>query len=338
MSEVLVEVWRGGRIESLHRGSVAVVDVSGNLLAWSGEPETFTFMRSAAKPIQALAVVESGACEAFGLSERELAVMCASHSSEPYHVEVVLGILAKLGLAEEHLQCGTHWPSHQPSAFELARRGRRPSSVHCNCSGKHSGMLAVSLHLGWPLDGYWQTDHPVQRLCLENTAAVAGYPASKIELAVDGCGVPVVALPIRHMAQAFARLANPAEPGSGFSPERVRSATTVTRAMRAHPEMVGGTGRLCTALMRHTPVVAKSGAEGVYCAGLPGKGVGLAVKIDDGHSRAVGPVVTELLRSLDVLTADAASALQELAHPLGLNHRGEKTGDIRAAFQLTPAG
>jgi L-asparaginase II len=335
MSEILVEVRRGGFAESVHRGNLAVADASGALLAWAGDPETVTFMRSAAKPLQALAVVETGAYEAFGLDERELAVICASHGSEPHHVEVVLGILEKLGLGETGLECGTHWPSHQPSAFELARQGRRPTSLHCNCSGKHAGMLAVARHMGWPVEGYFRMDHPVQRLYVETVAAVTSYPAARMWLAVDGCGATVVGLPLRRMAQGFARLADPDDPTAALGPERRRAAALIVRAMRGHPEMVAGTGRLCTALMRAMPVVAKSGAEGVYCLGLPGRGLGLAVKIEDGNSRAVAPVVERVLGRLGCLTPEAGAVFEDIRALVGKNHRGEPTVSLEAVFELS---
>jgi len=334
MSELLVEVRRGSIVESHHRGSAVVVDTAGRLVWSVGDPETYTFMRSAAKPIQALAVVESGAYDAFGFEPRELAVMCASHASEPYHVEAVKGILEKLGLGEEHLQCGTHWPSHRPSALQLAREGREPSAVHCNCSGKHSGMLAVCRHMGWSLDDYWRENHPVQRLCLENMAAVSGWPAEKTGLAKDGCGVVVFALPLRNMALALARMANPDDPRTGFPPERVRAVSLIAGAMRAHPEMVAGTDRLSTALMRNAPVVAKGGAEGVYCFGVPGRGLGAAVKIDDGNSRAVGPTVMRIIDGLGLVDGEARAALEPFAHPSGKNHRGETIGSVEAVFSV----
>lgn len=334
MSEILVKIKRGEFVESVHRGSVAVADTSGNLVAWAGDPEIYTFMRSSAKPIQALAVVETGAYDAYGLDERELAITSASHSSEAFHVETVLAILRKLGVSESRLQCGTHLPTHGPSADELIRQGRQPTPVHCNCSGKHAGMLAVAKRMGWTLEGYWQAEHPVQRLCLANVASVSGYPAAKIGVAKDGCGVTVFALPLRHMAQAFARMANPDDPPSGFSPERVRAASLIIRAMREHPEMVGGTGRLCTELMRKAPLVAKSGAEGVYCVGVPGRSLGVALKIEDGNSRAVGPAILRALEGLGLLDPEAAAALEPFRRPVGLNHRGETIGVTEADFEL----
>jgi len=336
MSEVLVEVRRGHHVESVHRGSIAVVNTRGEILAAAGDPDCYTFMRSSAKPIQALAVVESGAYEAFGLSQRELAIMCASHSSEAYHVETVRGILAKLGLDESHLACGTHFPTHAPSAHALLREGRKPTAVHSNCSGKHSGMLALAKHMGWRLDDYWREDHPVQKLCLENIAAVSTYPLSKIGVAKDGCGVSVFALPLCYMAKAFARLASPDDPAFRFPPARVKAAILVAQAMRAHPEMVGGTDRFCTALMRAAPVVAKGGAEGVYCFGVPGRGIGCALKIDDGGSRATYPAAIRVIEHLGLLTPEGAVALESFRRPTNTNNRGDVIGVTEAILSLHP--
>ncbi len=334
MSEILVEVRRGSYVESVHRGNVAVVDTLGNVVAAVGDPDYYTFMRSSAKPIQALGIVESGAYEAFGFTKKELAVMCASHGGESFHVETVYGILAKLGLDESSLRCGTHLPYHVPTAEAMTREGRRPTAVHCNCSGKHSGMLAIARRMGWPLEGYWKEDHPVQKLNKQNVAEVSGYRASRIGVAVDGCGVPVFALPLRHMAQAFARLANPVGSDFSFAPERAEAAELIVRSMRAHPEMVAGTGRLCTALMRSAPVVAKSGAEGVYCIGLPGKGLGVALKIDDGNSRASNPAAVRVLEALGVLTPKALEELELFRRPVNRNNRGDVVGTTEAVFNL----
>jgi len=335
MSEVLVEVRRGGYVESVHRGSVAVADPRGRLIAWVGDPDYYTFMRSAAKPIQALAVVETGAYEAFGFDERELAVMCASHNGEPFHVEAVLGILRKIGLDESYLKCGVHPPYHAPSAEALVREGRTPSAVHCNCSGKHAGMLAVARHMGWELDGYWRPEHPVQKLCLRNLAEVADYPEEKIGVATDGCGVCVFALQLRKMAQAFARLADPEDPGSGLDTRRAKAAALVVRAMRTHPEMVDGTDGFYTVLMQSLPVVAKSGAEGVGCFGVPGRGLGGAVKVDDGNSRATRPAVLRTLEALGVFSPERADdPLRSFRRPANFNNRGEVVGFIEPVFSL----
>ncbi len=334
MSEILAEVRRGSYVECVHRGSIAVVDPQGALVASVGDPDYYTFMRSSAKPIQALAIVESGAYEAFGFTLRELAVMCASHAGESFHVEAVRSILTKLGLTEKNLQCGTHAPYHELTAAALAREGRAPTTLHCNCSGKHAGMLALARHMGWDVDDYWRPEHPVQQLCLRNVAEVAGYPASKIGVAVDGCGVSVFALPLRHMARAFARLANVGDPATSLGPERAKAAGLVVKAMRTHPEMVSGTDRLDTVMMKVAPVVAKGGAEGVHCAGVLGKGFGYAIKVDDGNSRAARPAAVRTMEALGCLGPEAQEALKPFAHAVNTNNRREIIGSIEAVFEL----
>jgi L-asparaginase II len=335
---VLVEVGRGPLVESIHRGCLAVVDSGGALLYRVGDPDKVTFFRSSSKPIQALTIILSGAADRFALTEKELAVTAASHNAEDFHVEAALSILSKAGLAEDALQCGAHLPLHGESARRLVREGRRPTAVHSNCSGKHSGMLAACRAMGWPVEGYLSPAHPLQRWNLELVARVCD--ATDISIGIDGCGVPVFGLPVRNMAYGFARLADPDTlPSDLQAPAR-----RVVAAMRAHPEMVAGTGRFCTDLMRAAGdrLVAKSGAEAVYCAGfLKGEtavaalaGVGVAVKIEDGGSRATAPAMMKAMMDLGVLDVRAVAALGKYARPESRNERGDLCGEIRAVFTL----
>ena len=250
---------RGPIVESRHRIAAAVCDAGGRVAAAVGDPGLVTYMRSAAKPLQALALIESGAARAFGLTSAEIAVTCASHSGEEIHVRTVRSVLAKAGVPEGALHCGVHPPIDRASAAALVAAGRAPTEVHCNCSGKHSGMLAVCAHRGWPLDGYWLPGQPLQQLLLGNVAAMAGLQPAEIVLGVDGCGVPVHGMPLTAMATAFARLAAPQALADG----RAEAARTIVAAMQAHPYLVAGKGRFTTQLMEWTrpAIVAKSGAE-----------------------------------------------------------------------------
>ena len=340
MPGVLVNVTRGPIVESIHRGDLAVVDSAGKLLHQVGDPDRVTYFRSSSKPIQALAGVLSGAVDRFGLTERELAVTCASHSAEDFHVEAVLSVLAKAGLGEQHLQCGWHPPLDRASAARLVEAGRKPTSVHSNCSGKHSGMLAACQAMGWPTSDYINPDHPLQRWNRELVATVCDYPAKDIVIGIDGCGVPVFGLPVRNMAYGFARLADP-----DTLPSELRTPVRrIVAAMRAYPEMVAGTSRFCSDLMRAAAgkVVAKSGAEAVYCAGfLKGKttataerGMAAAVKIDDGGSRATAPVMMKVVTGLGILDAAQAAALKRYAHPENRNFRNDLCGEIKVVFEL----
>lgn len=340
MPGVLVHVTRGPIVESFHRGDLVVADSAGKLLYKVGDPDRVTYFRSSSKPIQALAVVLSGAVDRFGLTERELAVTCASHNAEEFHVEAVLSVLAKAGLGEENLQCGSHPPLDGASARRLVAAGQKPTSVHSNCSGKHSGMLAAIQAMGWSTADYISPDHPLQRWNRELVATVCDYPAKDIVIGIDGCGVAVFGLPVRNMAYGFARLAD-----ADTLPAELRTAARrIVAAMQAYPEMVAGTNRFCSDLMRAAGgrVVAKSGAEAVYCAGfLKGRtpitaerGVGTAVKIDDGGSRATAPVMMKVMTELGVLDAGQADALKRYAHPENRNFRNDLCGEIKTAFEL----
>lgn len=323
-----VEVVRGGTVESVHAVHVAVTDDQGELLASVGDAERATFYRSAAKPLQALPLVEEGVTERFGLSEAELALCCASHEGEPAHVEGARSILRKVGVDEELLRCGPHAPYSPSEARKLVASGASPERIHNNCSGKHAGMIALAVALGWDPVDYHLADHPVQRRMLDEVVRWSGVPADRIPVAVDGCGVACFAVPLADMARSFANFAAAADRGE--------AAGTVVGAMTAHPFMVGGTGRTCTDVMEAAGdrVFVKLGAEGVYGGGLIGRGVGFAIKVADGGRRAVEVALLRLLEELDVLTAEESDRLADHGRPRVRNTRGEVVGELRAAFDV----
>ncbi len=340
MSEPLqIEVTRGALVESVHRAHAAVADAAGNLLYAAGDAERVTFLRSSAKPLQALAMVESGAAERFGLTDREVAVACASHYGEPFHVAAVQSILKKIGLDEGALACGTHAPNHAPSAAALVRAGEPPRKIHNNCSGKHASMLALCQHAGWDAQGYTAPDHPVQVRLRQVVAETAGMAPADVYVAVDGCNAPVFALPLRRIARAFAVLAQPDSGGqpAGVSAERAAALRRISRAMREHPEMVSGTNGFTTDLMRVAGenVVSKSGAEALFCAGALAQGWGIAVKIEDGDARAHPALAPQLLAAIGVISAEQRDRLQELHPPDVRNTAGAAVGAI--VPRLTPA-
>ncbi|HSW09406.1 MAG TPA: asparaginase [Bacillota bacterium] len=332
---VVVEVIRGGARESRHRGEAVVVDASGKIRFRSGNPHRMVFARSAAKPLQAMTVVESGALRQFGFSPAELAVMCGSHGGEPRHCETVRGILDKIGLGVESLACGSHPPADAASALALVKAGRAPEPLHNNCSGKHAGMLAVCRRFGWPAEGYLAPDHPVQHLNLLNLASMIGVEPSDIHLGVDGCGAPAYASPLSALALAYARMAAPSDLPSA----KAEAARAVADAMRSHPDLVAGTGRLCTRLMSlGKGLIAKSGAEGVYCVGLIDPGWGLALKVEDGSSRAVPPVAIHLLEQIGALDRQEIDRLADLHEPALRDHRGNQVGCMKPVAHLDWAG
>jgi L-asparaginase II len=339
--EVLVEVTRGPLVESRHLGAAAVVDAAGSLLFSVGNPDLVTYLRSSAKPMQAVAVVESGAAAAYGFSPREIAIFAASHNGEEMHTTTVSRILARLGLDNRSLACGVHEPLHKATAERLREAGEAPSVLHNNCSGKHAGMLALARQMGVPTEGYYRPEHPVQQRILATVASLTGMAPSEIAVGVDGCGVPVFGMPLRSAALAFARLADPRQ----LAPERAAAVRQVVSAMQSNPEMVAGTDRFDTDLMRQTRprVFCKGGAEGYYALGLlpdptAGRpvGVGLALKVVDGDrdGRARPVAVMEALRQLGVLTDEDLTALAIYRSVEARNHRGDVVGQVRPAVVL----
>jgi L-asparaginase II len=329
---ILVETTRGQHVESSHRGAIAIADPDGRLLLALGDVCRPVFPRSAVKALQAIPLIESGAAHAFDLADTELAVACASHSGEAVHVAAVRALLAKAGVAERQLACGAHWPISEEATRELIRAGRRPEAIHNNCSGKHAGMLATAKHLGLDTHGYERPNHPVQEAIRGVIAEICGAGLEPSEMGIDGCSVPTFALPLAALARGFARLGS----GKGVSARRAEAGQRLMRACFAAPDLVAGEGRFDTLLMRGLPhrVFAKGGAEGVHCAALPERGIGIAIKIEDGGKRADETALAVLLARL------VAGADRIVATPLRgdiRNWRGLKVGRLRASASLEAA-
>lgn len=327
---VLVELWRGDRVESVHRGAVAVSDAGGRLVAAWGEAGRPVYPRSAVKPLQALPLLESGAADRFGLGGIEIALACASHSGTPEHVGRVAAWLARLGLTAADLECGAQPPIDAGAANALVAAGVTPSPLHNNCSGKHCGFLTTARHFGEAPAGYVGHDHPAQRRVARALAEMCGAEAPA--WAVDGCGIPTFALPLAAIATGMARLADPAR----LPPARRAATVRIRAAMAGHPHLVAGPGRLDTMVMTAAPrVLVKGGAEGVYAAILPDLGLGVALKIDDGAGRAAEVALLAVLDRLGAFTAEQRSALAERRTPPLRNVRGATVGELRAT---PPAG
>jgi L-asparaginase II len=335
----LVEVNRGPITESRHRGHIAAVDGRDRVVASLGSPDTVTYLRSSAKPFQAIPLITSGAADRFGFTEQEIALACASHSGEPVHVELARSMLKKIGLSPEALKCGVHEPFSAAETRRLRESGQAPSVLQNNCSGKHAGMLALALHLGASTASYDEPENQVQVAISETIAAFAGCRPDELAVGVDGCGVPVFGMPVRAMARMYARLIQP----SGFDEITVAACRRIVAAMMNHPELIGGeTDRLDTEMMRAAKgrLISKVGAEGVYTAGvLPDDqwpdGFGLALKIEDGDDyRARPTVVIEALRQLGVLQDQALAKVAQFARFPVKNRRGDLVGEVRPAFDL----
>jgi L-asparaginase II len=346
---VLVEALRGGALESAHRGAVAVVDADGAIVAAIGDIDRLVFPRSAVKALQALPLLASGAAGRLGLGDAELALACASHNGEPRHVQTAAAMLAKAGVDETALECGSHWPLLDTAARELARQGGTAGPLHNNCSGKHAGFVCLACAMAGGADlrgslrGYVQHDHPVMREVGAALAAATGWDLACSPRGIDGCSIPTYAIPLRHLALGFARFGT----GQGLADEHARAARRLRRAVAAEPFMVAGTGRFDTRVMERLGerVFCKVGAEAVYCAALPGRGLGVAIKIDDGSTaRAAEVAMAAVLEAFVALDDGDAGFVRTLGEVPLRNWNGIEVGRLRAtdglrqALQAAPRG
>lgn len=328
----LVEIVRGERIESFHRGAIALADAAGRIVHSLGDVDGLVYPRSALKPIQALPLIETGAADGFGLGTQELALACASHRGEPFHVAAVAAWLARIGLGEADLECGTHPPRHEPSYRALLRAGGSPSQLHNNCSGKHAGFLTTATWLREPTGFYIEPDHPVQRRVTQTIGEMTGLDLSRAPHALDGCGIPVIAVPLAALAVAMARLADP----SRLAEHRRAAVKRLLDAMIAAPLMVDGTGGMTSAVMTAAPATVrlKPGAEGVFCAALPALGLGIALKIDDGGGRAAELAMATLLDRLGCFAPEQRAALGAFLKPPLYTVAGRMAGRLQPAAAL----
>jgi L-asparaginase II len=340
IAEPLVEVRRGAITESRHRGHIVAVTPNANIVASAGAPECVTFLRSSAKPFQALPLLVSGAADHFGFTDEEIALACASHSGEPIHTELAAEMLRKIGLGPDALKCGVHEPFNPEVARQLRDKGEQPNALHNNCSGKHAGMLALAKYLGSPTETYDSAENPVQLAIAKTISQFCGIAIEDLAVGIDGCGVPVFGITVKAMAVAYARLV---KPPAELDEATRKACARVVRVMTANPELIGGTvERLDTEIMRAAPgrLISKVGAEGVYTAGIVPcdkwpLGLGIALKIEDGDDHRARPtVVIEALRQLGVLRDESLEAVARYAFFPVRNRPGEVVGEIRASFHL----
>jgi L-asparaginase II len=352
----VLEMTRGRIVESIHFGAAAVVDSAGRLLAWLGDPKTVTYLRSSAKPFQALPFIEGGGDQVFHLTSKEVAVICGSHDGSDEHVEVIKGIQAKVGVQESDLLCGTHPLSHLPTIEAMRARGEIPTPNRHNCSGKHTGMLAAARMRNLPIADYTSPDHPIQKSILQALAEICDLPQDQVEIGVDGCSVPNFALPLYNAALGFAHLCDP----RSLQVERAIACRRITQSMMANPLMVGGMDRFDTRLMETCPgrIVAKGGAEGYMIMGVPGgvlgaesPGIGIAFKISDGdlairkangetYNRVRPAVALEILIQMGILSEKELEMLTVDFGPIKpvTNWRRLMVGEARPCFQLQRNG
>jgi L-asparaginase II len=333
---------RGGTVESIHYGAIAVVDSSGNLIASYGNPSTISFLRSSAKPLQAISFIEQGGIERFQMTGKEIAVICSSHSGTDHHLKTIYGLQKKIGVSESDLGCCTHLPFDPASRAKLRDQGLNPNQNHHNCSGKHTGMLALGKLMDYAIEGYTEQDHPIQKNILPVVADMCGLETNHIQLGRDGCSVPAFAMPLLNAALGWAKLVDPVN----LSGSRKTACQAITQAMMEHPFYVAGPGRFDTRLMEigGGKLVSKTGAEAFHALGiLPGTiktgspGLGIVVKIADGDmgKRARKAVMLEILHQLNVLSTQQLSDLGDLG-PVQeiLNQCQIVVGKGKPCFQL----
>jgi L-asparaginase II len=342
MNPILVEAQRGNAVESAHRGAIAVVDADGGVVLALGDTQRPIFPRSAVKVLQALPLVASGAADALRLTEEELSLACASHNGEPAHVATAAGMLAKAGVDASVLECGAHWPYREAFQREMASRGETPSALHNNCSGKHAGFVCLACRMaeGQPLfdyaKGYVRAGHPVMREVTHALQTATGWDLASAPQGIDGCSIPTFGIPLQHLARAFARVGS----GVGLSADHARAALRLRQAVAKAPFMVGGTDRFDTRVMQRLGerVFCKVGAEGVYCAALPGRGLGVALKVDDGNNaRAAEVAMAALIEAFVPLDDGDAALLRGLSDVTLKNWNGIEVGALRASAALRSA-
>lgn len=323
---VLIEVTRGSLIESIHTGALVVVTPNGTQVVALGDVTRPVFPRSAIKAMQCLPLIETGAADRYGYGAAEIALACASHTGTPRHAELAAKMLRDVGLDEPALGCGAHMPLGSTAQKALIRSGHDPSQLHNNCSGKHAGMLATAKHLGEPLDGYWKPDHPVQLRVHATLCDLTGLALNRDMMGFDGCSLPNWAMPLSNMARLFARFVTK----SGMGADRRRAVDRILQSCWAEPELVAGSGRADTVVMRKLPgrIFMKTGAEGVYAGGFPELGLGFALKIDDGTTRASAGAVIALIERV-IPEAQGLMARRTIK-----TWRGMEAGEIRAAAPL----
>lgn len=330
----LVEVTRGGMVESVHRGSLAVVDADGGLVLSLGDIERPVFPRSAVKGFQALVMMESGAPEKFDLTSAEIALACASHSGEPRHAEAAEFMLKKANRSAKCLECGAHWPLGEKAALALAKTGKEPSALHNNCSGKHAGFICAAVALDEDADttGYINASHPIQRAVAGALESMCKVRLDEGTFGIDGCSIPTWAIPLKNIAHGFARFGA----GADIEPQRGRAIRRIRQAVAAEPFMVAGTGRFDTKIMEvlRERAFTKTGAEGVFCAALPEVGLGVALKIDDGATRAAEVVMASLLKRFLELTDTERAAIDGAINVHMKNWNGKAVGELRPSAAL----
>ncbi|MEL6751203.1 MAG: asparaginase [Pseudomonadota bacterium] len=328
VNPVIAEVTRGQTIESQHRGAVCVVDADGAVVFSAGDVNAGVFPRSAVKAIQALPLIETGAADAFGFGDTELSLACSSHSGEPEHVALAQSILARAGLDEDCLECGGHYSSQLPVALAQSKIYEgTPPAICNNCSGKHAGFLSVCAHEGDDPAGYIRADHAAMMRVNDVLQDVTGAAHDEGICGTDGCSIPTYAIPLSAMARGFAKMGS----GVGLGPQRAKAAKRLLSACMAEPFYMAGTKRFCTEYMTLGAgrLFAKTGAEGVFCGAIPELGLGIALKCEDGGTRAAEVAMAAVTKQCLAKDDPLQVGLSAMADVPLVNWNGIEVGRIR---------
>ncbi|QTH44206.1 asparaginase [Cohnella sp. LGH] len=335
MDKLLVQELRGELVECEYEGHICGVSYSGEIKYRFGDPRHVTYMRSAAKPIQAIPAFRHGIEERYPFNDKELTIMTASHRAEPFHVQALEAMLDKVGIGEDELVCGSTYPLNAAARHGLVAQGKPERRLYHNCSGKHLGLLSYCRSKGYPTEGYADPGHPAQREVLETLALLAEYPAERIEIGIDGCGFPVFGLPLLHMAKAYLKFACP----ELIEDEPTRRAVErIGNLMNANAEMVSGTGLICSTLLRDDNIVAKGGAKGIYCFGLRKERLAFALKVMDGSEDKWPIIVASILEQIGYDNQRTIDSLYELCPRQFANGSGTIVGTNKAVFRLETVG
>ncbi|GAA3403624.1 asparaginase [Paenibacillus hodogayensis] len=327
----LVEEYRGGVLENVHYGAVSIVDEKGRVLYASGDPQHLTFLRSAAKPFQAIPAMKRRIDEIYGLDGHEAALFAASHRGEAFHIEALESMLRKTGIAEESLHCCATYPLNEDAKAERHRAHEAKRKIFHNCSGKHIGLIALSKHMGWDERTYYSPDHPVQREIVQTLASIAEVPEASIPQGVDGCGLPIFALPLHSIAYSFLKLACPDLIGDADTRE---AAARMARLMNENPDMIADTRFVCSALLKDSNLSAKGGAKGVYGIGLRKERIGISLKVSDGAEHVWPCIIASILERIEYGNRETIERLYALVPNVIANDGGTEVGERRAVFEL----
>lgn len=327
----LVEEYRGGLLENVHYGAVSVVDEKGTVLYHAGDPEHVTFLRSAAKPFQAIPVMKRKIDELYGLSGEEAALFAASHRGEAFHINALDSILRKTNIREEELHCCPNYPLNENAKAQRLRDNEEKRRIFHNCSGKHAGLIALSKHMGWDTSTYYLPEHPVQQEIVDAIAYFADVPKESIGMGIDGCGLPIFAVPLKSIALSYLKLACP----DLIQDEETRyAAERIAKLMNENPNMIADTQFVCSTLLKDSNLTAKGGAKGVYGIGLRKERIGISLKVSDGSEQVWPSIIASILESLGYSNQDTIDSLYELVPNQIINDNGLVVGERKAVFSL----